>query len=101
MAPLRGIFWFGLGGVSPSLLVMLLADGFGDAFVGVGRQASRDLAVYDEDKCIEVLVSGGCTYEEAREHFEFNVVGSYVGEDTPIFVKTSTLHEVMEDYGDE
>jgi len=80
---------------------MLLADGFGDAFVGVGRRASRDLAVYDEDTCIEVLVSGGCTYEEAREHFEFNVVGSYVGEDTPIFVKASTLREVMEDYGDE
>jgi hypothetical protein len=23
--------------------------------------------------------------EDAREHFEFNVIGSYVGEKTPIF----------------
>jgi hypothetical protein len=26
------------------------------------------------------------TIEEAIEHFEFNVVGSYVGEKTPAFV---------------
>lgn len=79
---------------------MLLADGFEEAFVGVGRQANLDLAVYDEGKCIEVLVSEGCTNEEAREHFEFNVVGSYVGKDTPIFLRRATLEEVEEEYAE-
>ena len=68
----------------------LTADGFEDAFIGVSRpwQANRlPVSMYDASKCIDIIMrDSGCDHEEALEHFEFNVIGSYVGEQTPIFV---------------
>ena len=47
------------------------------------------MAVYDYEKCIQVLVErDGMTREDAEEFFDFNVVGAYVGENTPIFLYT-------------
>jgi len=68
---------------------ILLADGFEKAFVGVGAAYyNPPCAVYDYDKCIEILLDGGLTtYEEAIEYFEFNVIGAYVGPQTPIFMR--------------
>lgn len=66
----------------------LYADGFEDAIIGVGRQFNTDVVIYDEDKCLEILVlRDQMTPEEAEEFFEFNVVGAYVGDRTPIFVR--------------
>ena len=64
----------------------LLADGFEKAFVGIGRQCNKSIAVYDYERCIELLVADGLTFDEAFEHFNFNVAGAYVGEYTPIFL---------------
>ena len=66
----------------------LLADGFEDAFVGMCEVSGRPpLATYDKDKCIEILVNrDGMTDEEAVEFFELNVAGSWVGENTPIYL---------------
>lgn len=79
---------------------MLLADGFEKAFIGVGRQANLNLAVYDEDKCIEALMNDGCTYEDARDHFEFNVVGSYAGKETPLFLRKADLEDIIDEYAE-
>jgi len=67
---------------------LLLADGFEAALIGTGQRANQlPIAVYDTKKCIEVLEKrDGMTQEEANEFFEFNVVGAWVGEQTPIFV---------------
>lgn len=66
----------------------LTADGFEDALIGIGWQHTKALAVYDYDKCVGILIDrDDMTREEAVEHMEFNVVGSYVGEFTPIFVR--------------
>ena len=66
---------------------ILLADGFEKALIGVGRRCGQpDIAVYDEEKCIEVLMSQDMDRETAIEYFEFNVAGAYVGEMTPCFV---------------
>jgi hypothetical protein len=66
---------------------LLLADGFDDAIIGVGYRCSRPpVVVYDRQKCIEKLVAEGMSIDEAEEFFEFNVVGAWVGEQTPIFV---------------
>ena len=35
----------------------------------------------------------GMTHDEATEFFEFNVVGSWVGEETPIFLRQGQTHE--------
>jgi hypothetical protein len=66
---------------------ILFADGFDDAILGVGNTFGGDLcAIYDIDAIIEILMKQGMDYAEALEHFDFNIAGSYVGEQTPIFM---------------
>ena len=66
---------------------MLFADGFDDAIVGVGSAFGGDLcAIYDIDAIVESLMKQGMDYAEALEHFDFNIAGSYLGEQTPIFM---------------
>ncbi len=66
---------------------MMKAEGFDEAIIGVGRQFDRpDRLIYDYDKCVEILVErDDMSAEEAREYMDFNVLGAYVGEKTPIF----------------
>lgn len=72
--------------LSPDVIV---ADGFEDALIGVGQQFNKALAVYDRQKCIEILIErNGMSDEEAVEYFEYNVTGAWVGEYTPIFLET-------------
>jgi len=67
----------------------LLADGFEDALIGFAQRINEPLlAVYDYNKIVDVLMfRDGMTYDEAIEYIEFNVVGAWVGEQTPIFVR--------------
>ena len=66
----------------------LLATGFEGALIGIGNRACMNpVAIYDQNKCIKILAGQDMTYEEAVEFFEFNVLGSYVGEYTPIFME--------------
>lgn len=68
---------------------ILLADGFDAAFIGVGTQFSNEpVAVYDLKKCLKILEEDGMTYDEAVEFFDYNVQGSWVGKQTPMFVDT-------------
>ena len=63
---------------------ILIADGFNGAIIGIDEKSMR--VVYSVKKCIEILVVDQLlTDEEAIEHFEFNVAGSYMGEKTPIW----------------
>jgi hypothetical protein len=68
----------------------LFADGFDGAIIGY--DAISYCVVYDYNKCLEILMNGqpegyeGMTYPEAHEYMEFNVVGAYVGDFTPIFL---------------
>ena len=72
--------------LSPDVIV---ADGFEDALIGVGQQFNKAMAVYDRQKCIEILMErDGMSDEEAVEFFEYNVTGAWVGEYTPIFLET-------------
>jgi len=65
----------------------LLADGFEDALIGYGQRFSYPVANYDYDKCLKILIErDGMEYDEALEFFDFNVVGAYVGESTPVYL---------------
>jgi len=66
------------------------ADGFESCAIGVAnRYGMEPVVAYDYDKCIELLVRRDrMAYEEAVEFFEFNVIGAWVGEGTPVFVST-------------
>jgi len=78
---------------------MLIADGFEDAFVGISyRFYDGPLATYDTQRCIQILMTrDGMTEEEAQEFFDFNVLGAWVGEQTPVFLEPMTLAEAIED----
>lgn len=67
---------------------LILADGFDEAFIGV---SDRDglVAVYSINKCIEILKKRDeMTTLEAEEFMEFNVINTYFGPKTPIFITT-------------
>ena len=70
---------------------ILLADGFDDAFIGIGQQFSKFMAVYDKLKCIEILSDQGMSEEEAEEYMDYNVTGAYMGENTPVFIERMEL----------
>lgn len=63
---------------------MLIADGYDDAIIG---QTTKGLVVYNIAAIIELLMErDGMTEEEALEFFDFNIDGSYMGDQTPIFI---------------
>lgn len=66
---------------------ILLADGLEDCFVGIARIFDKQVAVYDLEKVLAHLQSQGMTEDEAQEYFDYNIVGSYVGEQTPAFLR--------------
>ena len=73
----------------------LLADGFDSAILGMCERFGNNIVVaYDREKCIEILMEdfknglqdGEDLYIAALEYFEYNVMGAYVGENTPVFL---------------
>lgn len=66
----------------------LLATGFEAAFVGYARRCGQPtLAVYDYALGVKVLMDrDGMSYEDAVEWMEFNVVGAWCGEHTPVWL---------------
>lgn len=73
---------------------MLIAEGYDKAIIGVVEEVwgVPDRIVYDTEKILEILQErDGMTHEGAREFFDFNIVGSYMGEDTPLFVDTGAM----------
>ena len=68
-------------------LLMEPRDQYDSCLIGVGyRFRDGPLAVYDMDRILSVLgeeMSEG----DAQEWFEYNTLGAWVGEGTPIFVR--------------
>ena len=65
----------------------LMADGFEEALIGFGTRFNSPVTIYDLSKCLNILVErDGMSYDEAQEYMDFNVLGAYVGEETPIFL---------------
>lgn len=72
---------------------ILLMDGFEEAFIGYSQRMNEPLlAVYSlklmTDLC---MFRDGMTHEEAEEYIEFNCIGAWVGEKTPIIVRDWNL----------
>jgi hypothetical protein len=66
----------------------MMADGFDAAILGIAMRCGKPgLVVYDAEKCIQILMDrDGMSYEDAYDFFQFNVVGSWVGEGTPLYL---------------
>ena len=67
---------------------VLTADSFDDAIIGIGRRCGQpDIVAYDESKVIDILMKReGMSYEDAIEWYEFNIVGGWHGDQTPLWV---------------
>lgn len=65
---------------------ILFADGHDDALIGLGRQFNTYVTVYSTKAVLAGLVAQGMTEEDASEWFDFNVLGAWVGSNTPVFV---------------
>lgn len=63
----------------------VIADGFDDAIIGVDEENGR--IVYDIDQVITILMRDNMSMDDAYDFYYYNIVGSYVGEKTPVFVK--------------
>jgi len=76
----------------------IVYDQFAKAFLGnlfcFGK--SDSVAVYDYRKVIRILVKDGMSMRDAVEWFDFNIVGGYLGETTPVFLNRCTLEEFGE-----
>ena len=59
---------------------MLKADGLDKAVLGVGMRCGKeDILVYSYDKCIKLFME--------NDKMTYEVVGAWLGEQTPIFVR--------------
>jgi thiamine monophosphate kinase len=66
---------------------ILKADGFDDAVIGIEERSGR--LVYDVDMMIHILIKDEeMSEEDAIEYLDYNVIGAYVGEQTPIYITT-------------
>ena len=64
----------------------LKMEGFDDAIIG--KDINTNKLIYSFTKCIQILIKD-MVEEEALDYFYYNIVGSYVGENTPIIVEDS------------
>jgi hypothetical protein len=62
--------------------------GFEDCVAGVlERFGMSRIVLYDKEKVIQKLMDKqGCNYEEALEDYEYNQLGSWLGDHTPGFL---------------
>jgi hypothetical protein len=71
-------------------MTFLKADGFDEAVIGFEENSGR--LIYSVTKCLEILVTNDeMSMEDAIEHFDFNVSGAWVGENTPIWCVDNLL----------
>jgi hypothetical protein len=76
---------------------MLFADGYDNCLLGVLELFGHPpIAVYDKTKVLaEIMRDTELTYEDALEHYEYNMLGSYVGESTPAYLVP--MHDIYDD----
>jgi hypothetical protein len=68
----------------------LVCDGFDDAIIGIAERINlNSVIVYDVAKIISILIDRyGMTYDEAEEYYNYNILGAWLGDNTPIYVRT-------------
>ena len=70
-------------------------DAYDGCILGVvSRFGQDDVICYDLQAVLRVLQSDGMDGEGAREFFDFNILGAYVGSGTPCFLDGVTYLEV-------
>jgi len=68
----------------PDLMRM---DGFDDAILGVVERIGLQTVCYDLNKVIAILMKQGMDEQDAWDWYQFNMLGAWVGEATPVFLE--------------
>ena len=70
----------------------IIYDDLDGALTGIAhRYGSEAIAAYDMDKVFKELeknLGSDCTIDYVIEYFDFNVIGTWAGEHTPMFIET-------------
>jgi hypothetical protein len=69
---------------------LLTLDGFDEAVLGVVERAGLLAVCYDRNKIISILMRD-MNLDEAMEYYEFNILGAYMGESTPVYLDVMPL----------
>lgn len=65
----------------------MMMDGFDDCIIGTAeRYGMPTVIAYDKEKVISKMMTDGADREVAEEFFEYNQLGAWVGETTPVFI---------------
>jgi len=74
-------------------LLFMDQEYFDEAIIGVATNSLGMMAVaYSEPKVIDLIIKHDrMTPDEAMEYYQFNILGAYVGENTPVFIDDSVL----------
>ena len=65
---------------------------YDSCIIGIGyRFSTGPLAVYSIPLILQVMDGWGMTEEEAQEFFEYNTLGAWMGEGTPLFMHPFTI----------
>jgi len=66
----------------------IIFDELDEAIIGVGKQfTGAPVVVYDYDRCIAIFMrDNDWDHEDAIDWMQYNVLGAYLGEGTPIFM---------------
>ena len=69
-------------------LLFMDPERFDAAIIGVTeRMGQLPTICYNKNKVLEILMEDGMDYDEAIEYYEYNVVGAWMGEQTPTFLE--------------
>lgn len=80
---------------------LLLADGFDNCIIGIVQVFNKTAILYDQVLVLKQLVKEGMSWDSAREFFEFNIVGAYVGDATPGFAQLLEKEEFQNEVDNE
>ena len=65
---------------------LIFFDSLDDALIGIS--ITDEKVVYSYELAVQILIDEGMEYEDAVEYIDFNLIGAYLGENTPIFIRT-------------
>ena len=79
---------------------LLTIDGMDSALIGVCMTWNGEMlverVVYNGNTITEILKGQGMSEEDARDYIDFNIIGAYVGDSTPIVMWPCSAEELNE-----
>jgi hypothetical protein len=76
--------------ISEEYTDLIKIDGFDEAILGVVERCDLLVVCYDRNKIISILMRD-MNEEQAWEYYEYNILGAYMGESTPVYLDYMTL----------